>query len=99
MLEANAESWWANAKRMIKDSQTFIWEVFKVALYSKYGKPNEDAFGKRMLSQYQRTRYVPYRKRQLQFGRGTSGQLLKRMVNLGCLKCGKNHGGWACLAG
>ena len=34
MLNVNAEGWLANAKRMIKDSQTFInWEVFKAALY------------------------------------------------------------------
>ena len=53
MLEVDAEVWWANAKRMIEDSQTPItWEVFKAALYGKCATPKKDAFGKSIVSQY-----------------------------------------------
>ena len=50
-LEASVEAWWANAKRMIEDSQTLItWEVFKAALYGKCAKLKEDTYRKRMFN-------------------------------------------------
>ena len=94
MLEADAEAWWGNAKRMIEISQTPItWEVFKVALYGKCAMPKKVTSGKRLVSQYQGTRYVSYCKRQPKFGKGTGGQLPKHVVMLGCLKYNKNHEG------
>ena len=100
MLEADAEDWWANARRMFENSQTPItWEVFKAALYGKCATPKKDAFGKRTVSQYQGSRYNPYCKRQPRFEKGTGGQLPKQMVTLKCPKCDKNHGGRPCLAG
>ena len=51
MLEADAEAWWANAKRMIEDSQIFItWDVFKATFYGKCTTLEKDASSKRLVS-------------------------------------------------